>query len=100
MSEEIKKYRIYAGMGGGFNSTCYKGTYECTFDEANDIAYEEARDDYYRYEGSNGLFDREEELENNPDLTEEELQEMQNDDIESWIDYYVEEELEGHDYEE
>lgn len=97
--QEIKKYRIYAGMGGGFNNVGYIRTVTDTISEANREAYREAVESYYSYEGSGGLFDREEELENNPDLTEDELQEMENNDIESWIDYWVEEEIEGKDYE-
>lgn len=79
-------YKIYAGLGGGFGGAEYLWTDEYTSeDEAVECAYSQACELYYDYQG----FDREIALEDNPSLTEDELSEMESEDLETWIDYYV-----------
>ena len=79
-------YKIYAGLGGGFGGAEYLWTDQYTSeDEAVECAYNQACELYYDYQG----FDREIALENNPSLTENELIEMELEDLETWVDYYV-----------
>ena len=79
-------YKIYAGLGGGFGGAEYLWTDEYTSeDEAVECAYNQACELYYDYQG----FDREIALEDNPSLTEDELSEMESEDLETWVDYYV-----------
>ena len=83
-------YKIYAGLGGGFGGANYIDTIEFEDEEdAYDYAYKEACEQYYSYEGYQGLFDRKDALEENPYLTDDELTEMEDEDRENWIDYYV-----------
>ena len=83
-------YKIYAGLGGGFGGAEYLWTDEYTSeDEAVECAYNQACELYYDYQGLRGLFNREIALEDNPSLTEDELTEMEYEDRENWIDYYV-----------
>jgi len=42
-----------------------------------------------------GLFNEEEALEENPDLTEDELADMAQEDMENWIEYWAKEYVEG-----
>ena len=83
-------YKIYAGLGGGFGGAEYLWTDEYNSeDEAVEYAYSQACELYYGYQGLRGLFNREIALEDNPSLTEDELIEMELEDLETWIDYYV-----------
>lgn len=89
----MAKYKIYAGLGGGFGGAYYVRTTEETTERyAMEEAFEEACQIYDSYDGTQGLFNREEALEDDPDLCDEELDEMYNEDRENWIDYWVEEE--------
>ena len=79
-------YKIYAGLGGGFGGAEYLWTDEYTSeDEAVECAYNQACELYYDYQE----FNREIALEDNPSLTEDELSEMESEDLETWVDYYV-----------
>jgi len=105
-------FKIYAGLGGGFNSICYVDTIECDNEhEAWDAAYRAAREEYESYEGLHGLPDYdgcftealesyldENELSGSDvfDLTEDQQGEVEdiaediyNDEIESWCGYYI-----------
>ena len=65
-------YKIYAGLGGGFGGAEYLWTDEYTSeDKAVECAYNQACELYYDY------------------LTEDELSEMESEDLETWVDYYV-----------
>jgi hypothetical protein len=91
----MPKYKIYAGLGGGFGGANYiRTTEETTFKEASNEAYHEACEIYESYSGTHGLFDREEALEEDPDLTDEDLDIMYEEYRESWIQYWIEEETE------
>lgn len=100
-------FKIYAGLGGGFNSICYVDTVKCDNEhEAWDLAYQAAREEYKSYEGLHGLLDYddcftealESYLDENglDDLTEDQQEEVEdiaeniyNDEIESWCGYYI-----------
>lgn len=83
-------YNIYAGLNGGFGGANYIETTECeNITVAEELAYWKACEEYDDMGGLHGLFNREEALEENPDLSEEDLEEMENEDRENWIDYYA-----------
>lgn len=84
----IQKWKIYAGLGGGFGGAHYKETISCTKEEAEDYAYQAAIEEYESHEGSHGLRTLEEIMEEEG-YDEEEAQELYNDERESWLDYYV-----------
>ena len=90
----MDKYNIYAGLGGSFGGANYKFTIEAnSLEEAMDIAYQEAVEEYQQYEGLHGLrtwIDCAEEL--GVDIEEEDsedVDDLYNSEIESWIDYYA-----------
>ena len=89
MEKEIKNWRIYAGLGGGFGGAYYQFNEITDKDTAESIAFEQACEIYDSYGGMHGLFNYKDAKEEDPELTEEELDEMYNEDRESWIDYYV-----------
>lgn len=86
-------YNIYAGLSGGFGDAEYQGTADFdSEEEALQVAYEFAVDDYQSYEGMQGVLDWFEVAEQNdlnPDEDGDEIDRLYNDEIESWIDYYV-----------
>ena len=87
-------YKIYAGLGGGFGGAEYKGTFEFkTEEEAMQEAYECAIDDYESYAGYHGILDWEECKQDcidsgwgDDDAT---VNDRYQEEIESWINYYV-----------
>lgn len=101
-------YNIYAGLGGGFGDAEYKGTIDCnTFNDATQVAYELAIEEYESYAGMGGLksYDEiaidylmEENIIDNEDefdtyelseTDEKYITELYNDTVESWLDYFV-----------
>lgn len=101
-------YNIYAGLGGGFGDAEYKGTIDCnTFNDATQVAYELAIEEYESYAGMRGLksYDEiaidylmEENIIDNEDefdtyelseTDEKYITELYNDTVESWLDYFV-----------
>lgn len=101
------KYKIYAGLSGGFGGAVYQYTTEdCTFDEANMEAYNAACDEFESYEGLHGIpssddyynearsnleesdYDSIEEYE---DAVNEYACALEAEERESWIEYWVEE---------
>ena len=84
------KYKIFAGLSGGFGGANYIETFDCDDEEeATEIAYYHACDEYESYAGLYGLRDIEEIM--NEDIVEEsEAEEIYRDERESWLDYYVE----------
>lgn len=103
----MKRFKIYAGMGGGFGGA----TYECTIEAASErdaeqYAYDLAVEQYQSYEGYHGILSWEECLEDlemsgfvGDDMSEGEIEDIVNEhylnEIDSWIDYYVVELREG-----
>ena len=89
-SKEIKKWALFAGLVGGFNSVCFKEVQECTAQEAMDSAYESAKEDYEEMEGLHGLRSVENIKEEDGIDDDEEAQEIYNEEMEGWIGYYIE----------
>lgn len=91
----MTKYKIYAGLGGGFGGANYQGIHEFTAEyEAIDYAYELAFEEYQSYEGYHGLLDREQCREDlwdsfGQEPTEEDVDDRYQEEVESWIEYYV-----------
>ena len=82
------KYNIYAGLGGGFGGAQYEYTIDCeSKEEAENLAYESAINIYESYEGSHGILDIRDCIEVSD--SEEEAEEMYQEEIESWIEYYA-----------
>lgn len=89
------RYNIYAGLGGGFGGPQYMGTGEFeSEDEALEVAYALAREEYESYEGYHGILDwydvaKENDLD--PDSEEDYylINEYYDEEIENWIEYYV-----------
>ena len=53
----MAKFKIYAGLSGGFGGARFCGVYECKNErEAEDIAREEAMQEYESYGGYHGLY--------------------------------------------
>lgn len=94
----MKKFRVFAGMGGGFGGAKDCGVYEFkNAEEAVQCAYEMAVQEYQSYEGYHGIIswgdiaDDPEEFGLEEGYTEDDINEIYNEEIESWISYYVEE---------
>jgi hypothetical protein len=84
------KYKIFAGLGGGFGGANYVETVNCNDEEeATSIAYEHACEEYDGYSGLHGLRDIDQIMEEEQ-VNEEEAEEIYREDRESWLDYYVE----------
>jgi hypothetical protein len=97
----MKRYKIYAGMGGGFGGA----TYECTIEAASErdaeqYAYDLAVEQYQSHEGYHGILSWEEYLEDlemsgfvGDDMSDGEIEDIVNEhylnEIDSWIDYYA-----------
>lgn len=91
------KFRIFAGLGGGFGGPHYQGTFEYeSKKEAEQSAYEQAVEEYQSYEGLYGIMsweDCEQELMESyyPEIpTEDDITNYYGEEMESWIDYSVE----------
>lgn len=98
----MSDYNIYAGLNGGFGGATYQGTLkDVSMLEAEERAYAEAIQIYESYEGWYGLktwndcfedFCEEkgiEASEENMDKYLNEIDELYNDEVDSWIEYYV-----------
>jgi hypothetical protein len=85
-----ERWKIYAGLGGGFGGANYIKTITGTKQEAEAEAYQEAINSYESYEGSGGLRTISDIMEEDG-VDEEEAEEIYNDERESWLDYWVEE---------
>lgn len=90
----MDRYNIYAGLGGSFGGAEYKFTIEAnSLEKATDIAYQEAVEEYEEYEGYHGLKTWAECAEElgvdveNGDF--DDVDDLYNDEIESWINYYA-----------
>ena len=89
------KYNIYAGLGGSFGGATYQGTGEFKSEEdASEVAYAIAREEYESYEGYHGILDWHDIAEANdldPDDEDnyDEISELYNEEVESWIEYYA-----------
>lgn len=87
----MKKFEIFAGLGGGFGGATSHGTHECkNKDAAEELAYELALEDYESYDGLHGLRTVEDIIEQD-EVSEDEAYEIWQEEREGWLDYYVEE---------
>lgn len=80
---------IRGALGGGFGGVENADWIETEAENEEQAlrwADEEARQEYESYEGSNGLFNYDEYMEENPDATEGDADEEREQDIDSWID--------------
>jgi hypothetical protein len=103
----MKRYKIYAGLNGGFGGAHYQETKEFESEiEASEYAYVLACEEYESYGELHGLLTTEqaeeeatqntdrEDFESDQDYEDaitEHVQELFNEDREKWINYYVEE---------
>ena len=87
----MPKYKIYAGLGGGFGGAQEIEEKEFENEEAAEqYAYEAAKEEYESYQGVQGIPDEESIKEDHPEWSDAEIEQEIEDDMESWIDYYVE----------
>ena len=99
------KYAIFVGLSGGFGGATFQYVDDFYSEyEALDAAYDKAVEEYESYEGCHGLMDWED-VRNDlresfgEEPGEEDVRERYIEEVESWIDYRVEEYEEGKDYE-
>ncbi len=94
----MPKYRIFAGLGGGFGSG-FGGATEHAIEEhdnegkAMEAAEQYAREVYDSYAGLHGLLDWDEVAEEHgltPDEDDEEITQAYAEEQDSWLDYHVE----------
>ena len=96
------KFKIFAGLGGGFGGAEFQYIKEfASLEDAEEAAYSAALDIYDSYKGMHDLRTVSEIIEEDlqgkeyADLLEEELlavaEEIYSEERESWLDYYVEE---------
>lgn len=87
------KFNIYAGLGGSFGGAQYQGTGDfesCV--EAGNYAYQLALEEYQSYEGYHGImswYDVACENGLDPDDDEKEIDQLYNEELENWIEYYA-----------
>lgn len=90
---KMAKYNIYAGINGGFGGAQYKGTSEYkSDDEAEQEAYELAVEDYESYAGFHGILswnDIAKQNELDPCEDSDEIDELYQQEIDDWIEYYA-----------
>ncbi len=89
-------YNIYAGLGGGFGGANYIGTIDCkSLEDAYALAREYAIEEYDSYSGMYGVTDRGDIYDNpedfglDEDWDEEDVDDVLNEEINSWIDYWA-----------
>ena len=95
----MAQYKIYAGLSGGFGGAKYIGTVKAANEnEASQIAYEYAVEEYESYEGLHGLTSYYDVVSNPGEYgldedsqDEESLWWAYEEERSSWLDYYVEE---------
>lgn len=81
---------IFAGLGGGFGGAKLIKRFVGTREEAEREAYLFAVEDYESYEGLHGLRSVKDIMEED-NVDESEAEMIYNDEMESWLDYYVRE---------
>ena len=86
----MKQFKVYVGLGGGFGG--FGGFGGADYQETVEAMEEEsAREIYLSYGGTHGLLNYEIEAEEDPEITQEDFASLEEDDFQSWADYYVEE---------
>ena len=97
----MKKFRIFAGLEGGLDGPSYVKT--CLYknkEDAEQDAYQYAIEEYESYAGLHGIrslndIAEEEDLDLDDERDLMVAEEIYYEDMESWIDFYVEEVKEG-----
>ena len=89
------KFKIYAGLSGGFGGATYQMTEDyASMDEALEDAYNLAVEEYQSYEGMHGIMSwedcREDLEESGFDYDDESVDSRYQEELESWLSYYVE----------
>lgn len=89
------KFKIYAGLSGGFGGATYQMTEDyASMDEALEDAYNLAVEEYQSYEGMHGIMSwedcREDLEESGFDYDDETVDNRYQEELESWLSYYVE----------
>ena len=98
----MERFHLYAGLGGGFGGARYNQTIEAEdIDEACEAAYELAVEEYQSYEGLHGILSwaecykdaMESGFIGEDTMTEDEIatyvDDMYQEEIEGWIEYYA-----------
>lgn len=93
----MPRFKIYAGLSGGFGGANYRFTDEYeTEEEACLAAYNEAVEEYVSYECCHGLLDWAEckealleDTEEGEEITDEDVDDYYREEIEGWIEYYA-----------
>ena len=88
----LKYYIIMYGMGGGFNQRYHEVVKAKNLEEASDLAYEMACEEYGCYSGSHGISSLSEIAEENdldPIDDNDEIDEIYNEEREGWIDHWA-----------
>lgn len=86
----MPEFKIYAGLNGGFGGAEYIETLEFdTESEATDYAYDLAVQEYEGYIGNYGLRSIEDIMEED-EASEDEAQEIYEEEMDSWLDFFVE----------
>lgn len=93
------KYKIYAGLSGGFGGATYQKTEDySSMDEALEDAYALAVEEYQSYEGCHSIMSwddcREDLIDSGFDYDDEAVDNRYQEELESWLSYYVEPEEE------
>lgn len=87
----MKKYKIYAGLGGGFGGAEYIETVKFnSLIEAEDYALDVAVEIYESYVGNYGLRTIDEIIEED-EVDFDEAVDIYNEEMHNWIEYYAEE---------
>ena len=89
----MQKFNIYAGLGGSFGGAEYQGTGDFrSLADAEQYAYELAVEEYEFYEGLHGILSWHDVADaNGLDYISgsNEIDELYNQEIEDWIEYYA-----------
>ena len=89
-NSEVGDWAIFAGLGGGFGGgNLVSIEKDITKEEAEGIAYNNAVLEYESFEGLHGLRDINE-IMDDEECDESEAEMIRNEEMESWLDYYVE----------
>jgi hypothetical protein len=85
---DLKRWKIYSGLGGGFGGAQYVETFSGSEAEAEKVAYNRAIEEYESYEGLHGLRTSDQ-IEEEDGVDADEAERIYEEERESWLDYYV-----------
>lgn len=85
----VEKWAIYAGLGGGFGGANFSRFYTGTREEAESEAWQDAVEEYEQYSGLHGLRSISDIMEEDG-VDEEDAITTYEEERESWLDYHVE----------